>query len=521
MSESFAAGRAVARPGASTPGVSEPRAGERGGLAELDLRRTLQLALAVIWLLDGVLQYQPSMFTSDFPRMLAGTSSGNPAVVASPITWSATFIDHHLVAVNAIFATIQLALGLGIAWRPTARLALGASVAWSLGVWWFGEGFGSVLTGTASPVNGAPGAVILYALLAVLLWPADRDPAAPFVAGRAVGRGVARGLWLVLWASLAFFALQPASRAPRAIGGMISDMAAGQPGWLAWIDQPRRERPGPSGPGRLDRARGRAGRRSPRPLPAGPAGAGGGRPGHRPGRRSSGSPKAWAACSPAAAPTRTRARCSPCWRWRSGPPHRNPRRRRKERDMGGPAWLAGIFAAVMIAVAAYCASRLVVARWRRRPTDVDSDGAHVVMGVAMAGMLVTGLRFGPAGAWEAVFAAAAGWFGWRLIRVRRGAPVSQWRCPQPVPHLVECGAMLYMYLAVPAVAVAAKGAPGGMGGMPATGSRFSFLALVLALFLLGYVAWVADRLAVRTPAVAVAVLAAPSRPRAGRVNQAR
>jgi hypothetical protein len=78
--------------------------------------------------------------------------------------------------------------------------------------------------------------VLLYALLAVLLWPADRDPAAPFVAGRAVGRGVARALWVVLWASLAFFAVQPASRAPRAISGMISGMAAGQPGWLAWID---------------------------------------------------------------------------------------------------------------------------------------------------------------------------------------------------------------------------------------------------------------------------------------------
>ena len=99
---------------------------------------------------------------------------------------------------NAIFATIQLALGLGIAWRPTVRLALGASVAWALAVWWFGEGLGSVLTGNASPVDGAPGAVILYALLAVLLWPADRTAAAPFVAGRAVGPVGARGLWLVL-----------------------------------------------------------------------------------------------------------------------------------------------------------------------------------------------------------------------------------------------------------------------------------------------------------------------------------
>jgi hypothetical protein len=232
MSESFAVGGAVAQPVAAVPLV-----GEHGRMAVPDLRRTLQLALAVIWLLDGVLQYQPFMFSKAFPQMLAGTSSGNPAVVASPITWSATFIDHHLVAVNAIFATVQVALGLGIAWRPTVRLALGASVAWALGVWWFGEGLGSVLTGNASPLNGAPGAVILYALLAVLLWPADRDRAAPFIAGRAVGRRVAQALWLVLWASLAFFALQPAARAPRAISGMISNMASGQPGWLAWIDQ--------------------------------------------------------------------------------------------------------------------------------------------------------------------------------------------------------------------------------------------------------------------------------------------
>jgi hypothetical protein len=222
MSESVTAGRALD--------------GAYGYVATLDTRRKLQLALGGGWLLDGILQYQPFMFSQAFPRMLAGTSSGNPALVASPINWSATFIDHHLVAVNALFATVQLALGLGIAWRPTVKLALGASVVWSLSVWWLGEGLGGILAGTASPVSGAPGAVLLYAILAILLWPADRDPSAPFVAGRAVGRGVARGLWLVLWASLAFFALQPASRAPRAISGMISAMASGQPAWLAWID---------------------------------------------------------------------------------------------------------------------------------------------------------------------------------------------------------------------------------------------------------------------------------------------
>jgi hypothetical protein len=197
-----------------------------------DARRALQLALAGIWLLDGVLQYQSFMYTKAFGQMLAGTADGNPSVIARPITWQATLVEHHLVLLNTIFATIQVLLGLGIAIRPTARAALAASIAWSLGVWWFGEGLGGMLSGSASPLNGAPGAVIIYALLAVLLWPAGRGTPAPFPAARAVGAHAARALWLVLWLSLAYFALAPANRAPGAVSGMIGGMEKGQPGWL-------------------------------------------------------------------------------------------------------------------------------------------------------------------------------------------------------------------------------------------------------------------------------------------------
>jgi hypothetical protein len=198
----------------------------------LDARRALQLVLAAIWLLDAVLQYQGFMFTKGFNQMLAGTASGNPTVIAKPVTWDATLIGHHMAALNAIFATIQLLLGLGIAFRPTLRVALGASILWSLGVWWFGEGLGGVLSGAASPLNGAPGAVIIYALLAVLLWPADRELPAPFTAARAVGAHVARALWAVLWLSLAYFALTPANRAPQGVNGMIAGMESGEPAWL-------------------------------------------------------------------------------------------------------------------------------------------------------------------------------------------------------------------------------------------------------------------------------------------------
>jgi hypothetical protein len=213
--------------------------------AGLDARRALQLALAGIWLVDAMLQYQSVMFTKAFGQMLAASADGNPAVIARPIRWDATLVGQHVVLLNAVFATIQLLLGLGIAFRPTVRLALAASLAWSVGVWWFGEGLGGVLNGGASPVNGAPGAVILYALLAVLLWPAAREPAArkaaareaPFVAARAVGARAARALWLVLWLSLAYFSLTPDNRAPQALNGMIAGMESGEPGWLAAIDR--------------------------------------------------------------------------------------------------------------------------------------------------------------------------------------------------------------------------------------------------------------------------------------------
>ena len=80
---------------------------------------------------------------------------------------------------------------------------------WAVAVWWLGDGLGKVLNAAASPVSGAPGAVIIYGLLAILLWPSGRQKGAPFTAVRAVGATATRALWLVLWASLAYLSLIP------------------------------------------------------------------------------------------------------------------------------------------------------------------------------------------------------------------------------------------------------------------------------------------------------------------------
>ena len=197
--------------------------------------RWLRLGLAATWLLDALLQLQPVMFTKAFGQTLATTAGGNPAVVADPVNWSARLIQGHSAWAGAAFATVQVLLAAGIAWRPTVKVALTASVAWSLGVWWLGEGLGGVLNGNASTVSGAPGAVIIYALLAVLLWPAGRD--APFEGARPLGVLPARLLWLAVWASLAWFAITGANRTSQGLPGMMSAMAAGEPAWLASPDR--------------------------------------------------------------------------------------------------------------------------------------------------------------------------------------------------------------------------------------------------------------------------------------------
>jgi hypothetical protein len=226
----------LARP-ARVAGQAGRAAGATGAVRPApDARRVLQLALAGGWLLDGLLQLQAFMFTPGFTQMLRSSATGSPAFVTGSADWAAGVIAAHPVTANSAFAAAQLLLGLGIAWRPSLRVALAASIAWSVAVWWLGEGLGGLLAGTASPANGAPGPVILYGLLAVMLWPGRRDSGAAFPAGRLAGVTMARCCWLAVWGGLAGLALLPATHAAGALGRMVAGMASGQPHWLAAIE---------------------------------------------------------------------------------------------------------------------------------------------------------------------------------------------------------------------------------------------------------------------------------------------
>jgi hypothetical protein len=133
---------------------------------------------------------------------------------------------------------------------------------------------------------------------------------------------------------------------------------------------------------------------------------------------------------------------------------------------------------------------------RGQATEFDADALHVVMGAAMAGMLVPRLNVLPGGVWVAVFGIGAAWFGWHTLRTAGLGVSGGSLCRFPVPHLIECAAMLYMLLSLHGPRPAPAGTPMGMAGMSTSAGPVGFpaLAVVLALFMLGYIVWTTDRL---------------------------
>ncbi|MGO8956716.1 MAG: hypothetical protein ACLQFR_05000 [Streptosporangiaceae bacterium] len=200
-------------------------------------RRGLQLCLGLIWLLDAALQFQPFMFRPSFvSTVIEPAAAGNPAFVTSSVSWASQLMLHQVAVFNAAFATVQLLIAAGLFFRRTVKPALALSIVWALSVWWFGESLGGIFIG-ASPLAGVPGAVLLYALIAVLVWP-SAPPSAGYptsVATAGPARGTATQLfWLVLWGSFAHYLLLPANRAPGAISELLSH-TDGQPGWITTI----------------------------------------------------------------------------------------------------------------------------------------------------------------------------------------------------------------------------------------------------------------------------------------------
>ena len=167
-----------------------------------------------------------------------------------------------------------------------------------------------------------------------------------------------------------------------------------------------------------------------------------------------------------------------------------------------PTWIFDLLAAFMLVVAAVSAARLVVAQpWRHGSVIIDTDIAHLLMAIAMAGVLTPDLSTLPNVAWEVIFGLMIVWFAFRVIRDARANGVRALAGGHCAPHLVHSGAMLYMFLGM----TSAVGAMAGMAGMPGMSAGSSSmlmlsdptLAFVFALVLIGYSIWDLDQLSGR------------------------
>ena len=195
-------------------------------------RRGLEIALGLLWLLDGALQFQPFMFTKDFFADVLGMSSmGLPGFVSTVNLGVADQFMAHPVLFNSIFATLQVALGAGLLWPRTANLARGTSIAWALGVWVVGEGFGGLGMGGTGLLTGAPGAALLYAVLALALWPSAKQ-----VGASVQNRRWVSWAWLVVWGGIALLEFEPLNHAAGVPSAQLVNIGQGEPGWLAAVN---------------------------------------------------------------------------------------------------------------------------------------------------------------------------------------------------------------------------------------------------------------------------------------------
>lgn len=194
--------------------------------------RRVLIALGVFWLLDGLLQFQPYFFSHNFlAQMITSMASGQPGPIQWSITTAVQIASPYRVEFNAMFGLVQVVIGAGlIAGRRWVKPALVLSFAWAFVVWWFGEGLGMIAMGAASPVTGAPGAVLLYVLIGVIVWPTWKTRDTSAASGGPLGDYYARLAWGILWLFLAVLMLQPVNRDAGYLSSTFSTAASSSNG---------------------------------------------------------------------------------------------------------------------------------------------------------------------------------------------------------------------------------------------------------------------------------------------------
>jgi cytochrome oxidase Cu insertion factor (SCO1/SenC/PrrC family) len=144
----------------STEGLGEPRS-----------RTYLRIAFGVIWLIDGILQFQASMPLGLANGVVAPAASGTPSWLHSVMFDGIGIWNNHPIALAVGTAWIQVGIGvlLIVSNATVGRIAAAVSVGWASLIWLIGNGAGGIFQSTSSILFGWPGAPLIYVAAGVWL----------------------------------------------------------------------------------------------------------------------------------------------------------------------------------------------------------------------------------------------------------------------------------------------------------------------------------------------------------------
>ncbi len=130
-----------------------------------------RIVLGLLWVVDGVLQFQPEMPYGFLSVVIL------PAIQAIPSQTVQSFllIGYNLwksspLQFDAMSGALQIFIGSSFLFNRNSkglRVTAWISVLWILIIWVFGEGFGGIATSGTSLLIGFPGSALIYLMLSV------------------------------------------------------------------------------------------------------------------------------------------------------------------------------------------------------------------------------------------------------------------------------------------------------------------------------------------------------------------
>ncbi len=142
-----------------------------GGLGEPRSRTYLRMAFGVIWLIDGILQFQASMPLGMANGVVAPAAAGTPGWLHALMFDGIGIWNNHPIALAVGTAWIQVGIGLLllVSNASIGRLAAAVSVGWAGLIWLVGNGAGGIFQTSNSILFGWPGASLFYLVAGVWL----------------------------------------------------------------------------------------------------------------------------------------------------------------------------------------------------------------------------------------------------------------------------------------------------------------------------------------------------------------